>query len=38
MICVIITFAILLIACACVLWFTRKGGPADIMRFWDEGQ
>lgn len=34
----IITFAILLGAYALVMWLTSEGGPADIMKFWDEGE
>lgn len=34
----IAVFAVLLAAYAAILWFTREGGPADIVAFFDEGQ
>lgn len=38
MIAFLIVFGVLLGLLALVFWLTREGGPADIMRFWDEGQ
>jgi hypothetical protein len=31
-------FALLLAIYGAVLWFTRSGGPCEVMAWWDEGQ
>jgi hypothetical protein len=38
MMAVLIVFGVLLGLLALILWLTGDGGPADIMRFWDEDQ